>query len=258
MWDVANELVEKLGRGWQCETAPFPNSHVGTALPAELASSLAAELPDLDDWRWRRYENPLERKQLINYWDAFGPNTYRLLTILVSESFSSALGSALKLRGRLLPDPGLNGGGWHVHLPGSWLNTHRDYDSHPKLDAKRHLNLIFFLQPSWQTGWGGHLEFWSGSEAGPKAIASEVEPSFNSAVLFQTSGVAWHGVGQIAPEAHLPRVSLAVYYVLADERTKKGRAKALFYPSDEQRNDPEIAELIAKRADAEMASKVYE
>ena len=42
----------------------------------------------------------------------------------------------------LLPDNGLNGGGWHIHANGGKLNPHLDYSMHPKLPYQRKIILL--------------------------------------------------------------------------------------------------------------------
>jgi hypothetical protein len=45
----------------------------------------------------------------------------------------------------LYPDPGLHGGGWHMHGAGGNLNPHLDYSIHPKSGLMRKLNIIIYL-----------------------------------------------------------------------------------------------------------------
>ena len=237
---------------------PFPFWTIRSFLSEEMALAIASEIPDQSDLRWRRYENPLERKQLLNYWDAFGPQTYRLFCALTSMSFALSLAKILGHDKRLLPDPGLNGGGIHVHPAGTWLNTHRDYDRHPKIGFRREFNLIIFIQPEWKKEWGGELELWSGVQEAPEECVVALEPQFCSAVIFQTSGVAWHGVRRISPVACVPRLSLASYFLSQSAYGDNAREKALFHPSPEQLRDPRIRRLIDERSRKQSATAVYE
>ena len=47
---------------------------------------------------------------------------------------------------KLFIDPGLHGGGWHIHSNKGNLNPHLDYSIHPKMDIQRRLNLIVYLE----------------------------------------------------------------------------------------------------------------
>ena len=53
------------------------------------------------------------------------------------------------------------------------------------------------------------------------------------------------------------RKSLAVYYLTSPDQTVSERGKALFAPTEEQKNDAEVLELINKRSNSELASLVY-
>ena len=50
---------------------------------------------------------------------------------------------------------------------------------------------------------------------------------------------------------------MAIYYLTDPPRNVDERAKALFAPTDDQKGDKSIEELIKKRADVKSASDVY-
>jgi Rps23 Pro-64 3,4-dihydroxylase Tpa1-like proline 4-hydroxylase len=56
------------------------------------------------------------------------------------------------------------------------------------------VNLIIYLNPVWDTSWGGNLELWNGSHDKLITPVQQISPTFNSAVLFRTSDISWHGV----------------------------------------------------------------
>ena len=56
------------------------------------------------------------------------------------------------------------------------------------------MNLIIYLNPMWETNWGGNLELWNGSHDKLITPVQQISPIFNSAVLFRTSDISWHGV----------------------------------------------------------------
>ena len=86
-----------------------------------------------------------------------------------------------------MSDPGLNGGGLHIHTKGGKLNTHLDYSLHPKLRMQRKFNLIIYMNPNWIKGWGGTLGFWNNeSPVQPGSLEKSIECYFNRAVIFDT------------------------------------------------------------------------
>jgi len=227
--------------------------------PVDLARALEAEFPAFDAPVWHEYANALEVKKTCNSWLHFPALTYRTFSYLNSEDVAALLSQALRLP-RLHTDLGLNGGGWHAHGPGGRLNPHLDYSIHPKLGLQRKLNLIIYLTEGWQPEWGGGLGLWAHDPAtdGPGDLVGELTPRFNRAVLFDTTQNSWHGVaGDIRCPAGVLRKSLAVYYLIEPPADASDRGKALFAPTDAQRGDPQVLELIRKRASVNTAATVY-
>jgi hypothetical protein len=156
-------------------------------------------------------------------------------------------------------DPGLHGGGWHLHGKGGKLNVHLDYDIHPKVKLQRKLNLIVYLNKDWQPEWGGGLELWSHDDAtnGPKELVKTVENKFNRAVLFDTTQNSWHGLPEnlTCPDGQY-RKSIAVYYLQIPIRATD-RQKAVFAPHKEQASDQSVLELIRQRSDINTFRDAY-
>ena len=50
---------------------------------------------------------------------------------------------------------------------------------------------------------------------------------------------------------------MAVYYLTPPPKGVDQRGKALFAPTDDQKSDQEVLDLIKKRADIDQASSVY-
>lgn len=160
----------------------------------------------------------------------------------------------------LWPDMGLNGGGWHAHGAGGKLNTHLDYSIHPKLAMERRLNIILYINENYDAKWGGSLGLWSHDEKEnqPKDLIKSVEPLFNRAVIFDTTCNSWHGLPEAitCPENEARR-SLAIYYLSEPRENVSRRGKALFAPSNAQKGDVDVVELIKKRAGVKSAEDVY-
>ena len=238
---------------------PFDHVVIDDFFTKEWAEKLEADFPGFDDPVWHQYKNPIEVKKVCNLWNVFPKDTYMALNWLNSVEFLSLLSEHLAIPG-LSSDPGLNGGGWHAHKRGGKLNTHLDYSIHPKLGMQRKINLIVYLNSAWEDSWGGHLALWhqrSDAKA-PGALAKEVAPRFNRAVLFDTTQDSWHGLpAPLACPENQSRRSLAVYYLVPAPEGVDRRGKALFAPTEEQEGDAEILELIKARSNVETAAKVY-
>jgi hypothetical protein len=69
---------------------------------------------------------------------------------------------------------------------------------------------------------------------------------------------SWHGLPDpvLCPE-NMSRNSLAAYYLCEAPLVTEARGKALFAPTEEQKGNTEILEIIKKRANVSTASEVY-
>lgn len=237
---------------------PFPHMVIDGFLPENEARAIAGEFPAQDSPAWHRYANALEQKLTCNAWTAFGPATYALATRLTSPTFLSHIQSLTGLETPLHADPGLHGGGLHAHGPGGKLNVHLDYVLHPKLKLQRKLNILIYLNPDWREEWGGALGLWRGDASGPSYMVKAIAPIFNRAVIFDTTGFAWHGLPEpIRCPVGQMRQSFAAYYLQEPEPVHEPRTRALFAPTEEQDGDAGIAALIRARANEATAASVH-
>jgi hypothetical protein len=229
---------------------PFYHHIIDNFFDLETARKISQEFPDYHSNAWFCYNNPLENKKTTNNWYYFGPETYKILAYLNSREFILHL---QKITGipKLYPDIGLHGGGLHIHGRGGKLNVHLDYSIHPKLKLQRKLNLIIYLTENWKYDWGGGLEFWSHNDQTnrPDKKIVTVDNVFNRAVLFDTTQNSWHGFPeQLQCPENTYRKSLAVYYLTDPPEGTDPRPRALYAPSKEQENNPEILKLIENRS----------
>lgn len=227
---------------------PFPHFIIDDFVDVEIAKKLSEEFIPFDSKEWFVYDSPLEVKKALNDWYHFPPETYQFFQYLNSPEF---LNSLIDLTGiDLVPDHGLHGAGWHIQGNGGKLNVHQDYSLHPKLDLQRKFNLIYYLTPDWEEQWGGNLELWSHDDEtnSPKECVKVLENKFNRVVLFDASQNSWHGFSKTisCPEDKY-RKSIAMYYLTTPPENVSQRRRALYAPTEEQKNDPEIMELIKRR-----------
>lgn len=236
---------------------PFDHCVIEGFFDDDVALEIEKECPKFEDSLWHVYDNSIEVKKTTNVWYNFGPKTYQALAYLNSPAFVNMISDHLRLPG-LKADVGLHGGGWHVHGNGGLLNPHLDYSIHPKLGLQRKLNLIVYLNSSWQDDWGGQLGLWEDSQDSPGSLIKSVTPRFNTAILFDTTQKSWHGLVETVktPPGQVRR-SLAVYYMVEPQIDADKRGKALYAPTKDQQGDDEVLDLIKKRADLESAHETY-
>ena len=241
------------------EALPFSHLIIDDFFDKDIALNLENEFPNYDSSIWHEYGNAIEIKKTCNNWNVFPKLTYSVFAYLNSDGFINELSKILFEASILSSDPGLNGGGWHIHKQGGKLNTHLDYSLHPKLALQRKLNIIVYLNSEWQSEWGGHLGLWNNeSDKEPGELCKEIEPKFNRAIIFDTTQNSWHGLPNplTCPENQF-RKSIAVYYLTEPPENIDKRGKAFFAPSESQKNDKAVLDLIKKRSDVKDSSSVY-
>lgn len=237
---------------------PFDHCVVDNFLKEDIAKMLEAEFLSYEDPKWFYYKNAIEDKKALNDWNAFPALTYRVFRELISEDFMSILSHAVGVP--LYQDPGLHGGGWHIHGTGGNLNPHYDYSIHPKVGLQRKVNIIIYMSSDLEEQHGGHLGLWAhdASNNAPQELAKVVQPKFNRAVIFDTTQNSWHGMCKplVQPEG-IYRKSLAIYYLTDPPADADQRERALFAVREEQKGDQSVEELIRKRADSKEFATVY-
>jgi Rps23 Pro-64 3,4-dihydroxylase Tpa1-like proline 4-hydroxylase len=230
---------------------PFPFAIIDNFFNIDVANNLSTEFPNFDSDVFNgKYENQIEYKRTCNVWDRFPKLTYQVFSYLNSQNFLNLLSECTGIA-KLYPDHGLHGGGWHIHPYGGKLNPHLDYSLHPKTGLQRKYNLLVYVNPVWQSGWGGELGLWSANNAlnAPGELTQIIEPLYNRAVIFDTTVNSWHGLvnSVVSPETEC-RKSLALYYLIDPPAEVDSRGRALFAPTDEQKNDTDVLNLIQRRS----------
>ena len=237
---------------------PFSHVVIDNFLKSDLINAVAEEFPDFNNENWKTYNNAIEVKKILNHWDKFGSETYKLFHYFNSREFISKIESLTDCE--LFPDMGLNGGGLHTHKSGGKLNTHLDYSLHPKLKLERRINLIIYVTPDWKVEWGGFWGLWEEdyNVKRPGKLIKKIAPTYNRAIIFDTSQNSWHGLPEeiVSPEL-VTRNSIAIYYLCNPRENVSTRGKALFAPTKEQENDEEILSLIEKRSQINQSLNVY-
>ena len=239
---------------------PFPHVIIDNFFKPEFAKKLEQEFPNFNSEIWNTYNNAIEVKKTCNNWNSFPPLIYKTLNFLNSGETVLNLSQLCESLKGLVSDPGLNGGGLHIHSKGGKLNTHLDYSLHPKLQLQRRLNLIVYLNSNWKTAWGGGLGLWSNeSSEKPGELRVTIEPIFNRCVIFDTTQNSWHGLPDpLTCPSNQFRKSLAVYYLMTPQTNAPKRDKAMFSPTKSQENDAKVLDLIKLRSSSKTAHKVWD
>ena len=204
----------ELGRSF-AESDPFPHVVLDDFVTDR---ALAAHFPDAEWSAWHHYEDDYQcGKRICNDIESIPSPLAQIIHRLHAPAFLRFLTDVTGID-KIVPDPYLEGGGLHVSGSGGRLAPHTDFHTYTRLDLFRQINLLLYLNPTYQAGDGGSLGLFAHADADP---AVTIEPVFGRCVIFRTDDQSVHGiVDPVAPERE--RKSIALYYYTAAESESYG------------------------------------
>ena len=196
---------------------PFRHVVIDDFFDAATCARLVDEFPAFERGNARNEAGQLGNKSTVEKIRGLGPAYAALDDLIQTRQFLDLIGKLTGIQ-ELLYDPWYFGGGTHENRHGQDLDAHVDFNRHPVERWHRRLNLIVYFNQEWDDAWGGALELHSDPRnAGDRIL--RITPSFNRAVIFETTEWSWHGFRRIAlPEEKksLSRKSIALYFYTKD------------------------------------------
>jgi len=197
---------------------PYEHVVIDNFFSDELASSCFDNFPSLLDPCWEHQnDEDIEVKYRTTWESEFDipEGISDAVKILNSPMVLKAMSDLMGIK-KLIPDPYYSGGGLNVTTRGGLLDVHVDGNYHDATGLNRRLNAIVYLNPNYQTSWGG--EFGIYDETGDNCI-KKIEPLFNRLVVFNTHDKSFHGLPDPLnfPEQEQRR-SIILYYYTKEER----------------------------------------
>lgn len=206
--------VDRLRHEWRT-AQPFPHIMIEPFLDAEFAREIAASYPTFGDARSVGHEfkfvNEVGKVQVTDS-AKFPAPVARLNEMLANPEFLDQM-AAISGIPRLQADPALAGGGMHITGPRGRLDVHVDFNYVEEKKLHRRMNLLLYLNETWDDQWGGGVELW---DRKVKRRYQRFSPKLNRCVVFETSEISFHGVEQVTcPPGHA-RQSFATYYYTSE------------------------------------------
>ena len=220
---------------------PFPHIVIDNMFPDDLLDDLVAEMPGMDHGKW--VENSDEHLTKYNLRSAveLGETGYRLVSFLHSAAFLYFLSEVTGIY-QLLPDPYLQGSGYHILPRGAKFDVHADRNTAYETGLNRRLSMITYLNKSWPHEYGGQLELWNADGTRCEAV---VEPVFNRTVFFEIGDTYFHGVpSHVACPAGRSRNSFVVYYHTAALARQAAPHTSIYSPSFYQNRRAKLIQVV--------------
>jgi len=226
---------------------PFEHIVINNFLTDTYAETIYKLFPS-DYSTWHKYENPLEVKNTFDNIDLLPEELKNYFYYLSSKQMINLISELTDIK-CLEYDEYLHGAGLHSHTRYGRLNIHLDYEKHPFSGKERKINVILFISKNWNNEWNGANELWNKDVT---KCVSKTNVVFNSAIIFKTNDISWHGVPEkiMCPE-NIFRNSLAYYYVSPLSTYKNEdeyRKKAKFIKHPNEAHDDRMEKLYEIRA----------
>jgi hypothetical protein len=237
-------------RAAYASASPFPHIvHDDVLTPAAFKAAVE-DFPPVHDDFWRGYVHVNETKYCNVKPDTWARSLQEIARELTSPDFVRYLEELTGIEG-LLPDWSMDGGGLHQTLRGGHLNIHADFTTHHvHQNWARRVNILLYLNETWQEDWGGQLELW---DKDMKACQAKVAPAGNRMLVFTTSLDSYHGHpdGLMCPPGEARR-SMALYYFTEEEAPAR---RSTHYRPRPQDGAKKVA-IVADRAALDVYDRV--
>lgn len=221
------DTIENLRAAYQ-NAKPYPHLVMDDLFQPEILNGLLAEIPSVTGDHFFHHDDEHQNKLGMRSAVSLGKTGYELASFLHSAAFLYLISEITNVWG-LLPDPYMQGGGYHVVPRGGRFDIHIDRQTDYATGLRRRLAMITYLNHGWKSEYGGQLELWD--PTGTKCEAS-VEPCFNRTIIFEVGAKNYHGHPHpINCPPTDSRKSFMVYYHTVGEGTNIDMRSSVWAPS---------------------------
>ena len=223
---------------------PFPHLVLDNLFPEDFLDRVLNEMLPLSDANWVQHDD--EHMQQFNLRSAvdLGEAGSQLVSFLHSAKFLYFLSEVTGIR-ELLPDPYLQGAGYHLIPRGGKFDVHVDRNTAYSTGLIRRLSLLIYLNKDWKHEYGGQLELWSKDGQRCESI---IEPTFNRTTIFEIADQNYHGVPSVVrcPKGRTRNCFVAYYHTVEDYGIKEVKPHTSIYGPNSYRQQESGVRRLAK------------
>ncbi len=193
------------------EAEPFRHLVIDDFLDPDFAAEVSAAYPTFETALAGGFAfDFVNEKKKVQVTDTarFPDPVARLHEAISGQEFRDGLAQVTGIDD-LLADEELIGGGMHVTGPHGRLDVHVDFNYVADRKLHRRLNILIYLNPTWEHDWGGQVELWDDQV---QRCYQSLRPVMGRCVIFETSDISYHGVAALTCPDGVERKSFAAYY----------------------------------------------
>jgi 2OG-Fe(II) oxygenase superfamily len=198
---------------------PFPHLVLDNLFSDGLLECVVDEMLPLGEAKWVRHDDDHIRQFNLRSVLDLGRAGSQLVAFLHSAGFLYFLSKVTGIW-ELLPDPYLQGAGYHRIPRGGKFDVHVDRNIAYSTGLVRRLSLLIYLNKDWKHEYGGQLELWSKDGNRQEVV---IEPTFNRTAIFEINDENYHGVPSVVrcPRGRSRNCFVAYYHTVESPGIKK-------------------------------------
>lgn len=198
---------------------PYRHLVIDDFFDVDFAMNLLNSFPAINSDGWEHSNDAdIEIKFRTNWTSEFDipEGIIDGVRILNSASILRAMATRFGIP-KIIPDPYFTGGGLNLTQPGGLLDVHVDGNYHDATGLNRRLNAILYLNPGWESAWGGEFGLY---DSKGEVCLKRIAPLFNRLVIFDSHDYSFHGLPEPLnfPDGAGGRKSIILYYYTKERR----------------------------------------
>lgn len=210
--EISELIVNKLSQNIEDLKIQYKNSvneigyfYIDDLLPDELVLELNNCFPESKDMILK--QSLREDKYIAVQMNLYNPLLEQVIYSFQQQNVVKIVSEICGIVD-LHPDENLYAGGLSLMENKQFLNPHLDNSHDKDVDKWRVLNLLYYVNPNWESSFGGNLELWPNG-LNEKQIT--IDSKCNRLVVMATHQQSWHSVSPIT-SSDFSRKCVSNYY----------------------------------------------
>lgn len=216
-------------------TPPFPMIVLDDFLPENVAKEMSQECNTIPDQFWTSFTRRGSlMHECVNL--EVAPKAFEFVTQMHSALGMNWLMHVTGIKD-MIPDPYIVGAGYSKIPKDNCLKVHTDFNWNDQLKLHRMLSFIVYLNPEWQSDWGGELKFYDFNN---QHEIQSIAPKFNRAVFWRYHKRGFHGFNDpVNCPADQTRNTFRLFFYISDAQYRSDdRPHRSLYWYDKELGEP--------------------